>query len=109
MALGFGLLVIELITVPDWGLEWCNDDASDAYPLMTGVIWPGVTRGDAMEEREAGPGSTVPTSMLLLLRPVLRCGCVEGAGLVGRLISTQLCFEGDNRTAHGLLTGWARI
>ena len=39
-----------------------------------------------------GPGSTLPESMLLLLLPVLKCGCVKGAGGVGRLISTELAW-----------------
>ena len=69
--------------------------------LMTGVA-SGVD-GDA-----CGPGSTLPISMLLPL-PVLRFGCVKGAGGVGQLISTELCYEGGNLTSRGLLAGWAGI
>ena len=82
---------------------------------MTGVTWPGVTWGDAMEEEEATPGaefgprSTLPTSFVLLPLPVLRCASVKGEGGVGRLISTELCCEGVNRASHGLLMGWAGI
>ena len=53
-----------------------------------------------------GPGSTLPVSMLLPL-PVLRCGCVKGAGGVGRLISTELCCEGGNLSSRGMVEGLA--
>ena len=55
-----------------------------------------------------GPGSTLPVSMLLPL-PVLGCGHVKGADRVGRLISTELCYEGGNLASRGLLMGWAGI
>ena len=53
-----------------------------------------------------GPGSTLPVSMLLL-PPMLMCGCVKGVGGVGRVISTELCFEGSNLASRGLLEGLA--
>ena len=77
-----GLQVIELITVPDWGLGCGRAGASDALTLLTGVTWPGVTCWVEMQWVEAtpeagvGPGSTLPESMLLPL-PVLKCGCVR--------------------------------
>ena len=55
-----------------------------------------------------GPGSMLPVSMLVPLS-VLRCGCVIGAGRVGRLISTELCCEGGNLASNVLLTDWAGI
>ena len=55
-----------------------------------------------------GPGSTLPVSVLQLLS-VLRCGCVKGAGVVGMLISTEMCCEGGNLTFRGLLMGLAGI
>ena len=67
-----------------------------------------------MQEVEAtpaavfGPGSTLPVSLLPPL-PVLRCGCVKGAGLMGRLISTELHCEQGNLTSRGLLMGWEDI
>ena len=39
-----------------------------------------------------------------MLLPVLTCGCVNGAGGVGRLISTEL---GGNLSARGLVLGLA--
>ena len=53
-----------------------------------------------------GPGSMLPASMLLPL-PVLRSGCVKGAGGVGRLISTELCLAWGNLSPHGLVVGLA--
>ena len=50
-----------------------------------------------------GPGSILPESMLLLL-PVLKCGCVKGAGGVGRTISTELW---RNLSPRGLVLGLA--
>ena len=55
-----------------------------------------------------GPGTTLPVSMLMPL-PVLSCGCVKGAGRVGRLISTKLLCEGVDSASRDLLTGWAGI
>ena len=52
-----------------------------------------------MEEEEVtpgsrlGPGSTLPGSVLPPL-PVLRCGSVEGAGLVGRNLRGIIPWEG---------------
>ena len=43
VALGLGLQVIELITVPDWGLVCRRPSASGALTLLPGVTWPGVT------------------------------------------------------------------
>ena len=108
VALGMGLQVMELITVPDWGLGCGRAGASWALTLLTGITWPGVTCWVEMRGLEAltlmtgvtwcgvtywvekqwveatlgarfGPGSTLPESMLLPL-PVLR----EQVGWVGR-------------------------
>ena len=46
-----------------------------------------------------GPGTMLPESTLLLM-PVLMRSCFEGAGGVGRLISTEL---GDKLAPHGLV------
>ena len=65
--------------------------------LMTGVALVGDMQGvGATLGAGFGPGSMLPVSMLLPL-PMLRCGCFKGAGGVGRVISTELCFEGGNR------------
>ena len=123
VACGVELQVIEAITVPDWGL--C-DDTSDALTLVIGVTWPGVTE----EQRNTGvlvlmtgvtcggdlqgvvtipgvgigSGSTLPVSMLLPL-PMLRCGGVKREVGVGRVIFTELCFEGSNLSSHCLVEG----
>ena len=73
---------------------------------MTGVTWPGVTWGDVMEEEEAGPGSMLPASMLLPL-PVFRCGCVKGAGGVGKLISTEFWVPSLRSFALGEMVNWS--
>ena len=38
-----GLLVVELLMGPDWGLVCGRAGASGALTLLTGVTWPGVT------------------------------------------------------------------
>ena len=43
--------------------------------------------------------------LLLLLLPVLECGCVKGAGGVGRLISTELSSDVGNLSPRGLVEG----
>ena len=71
---------------------WVEKLELDALTLLTGVTRHGVTCwvekhgvGVAPGAR-CGPGSTLPESMLLLL-PVLKCGCVKRAGgVVGRYL-----------------------
>ena len=77
--------------------------------LLTGVTRGGVTcwvenqRVGATPWAGCGPGSTLPESKPLPLL-VLKCGCVKGAGGVGRSISTEL---GGNLSPRGLLLGLA--
>ena len=76
-----------------------------ALTLLTGVTRCGVTSwvekqrvGPVLGAR-CGPGSTLTESMLLPLL-VLKCGCVKGAGGVGRSISTEL---GGNLSPRSLV------
>ena len=43
VALGMGLVVLELIMVPDWGLGYGRAGASGELTLLTGVTWPEAT------------------------------------------------------------------
>ena len=113
------MLVVELVAWPNWGLGagvwrergpraltlltgvvrhqvtyWVEKLGLDALTLLTGVTRRGVTswvekRGLGVAPGAGcGPGSTLPHSMLLPL-PVLECGCVEGAGGVGKTIISR--------------------
>ena len=102
-----GLLVLELIMVPYWGLGcgragasgaltlltgitwhgvicWVEMWGLDALTLLTGVTWRGVTCWFEKQGVEATPGAwfgsglTLLESMLLPL-PVLKSGCVKGS------------------------------
>ena len=53
------------------------------------ALMTGVTSG--VDDDASRPGSMLPL-------PVLRCGCVKGAGGLGRLIFTELCCERGNLT-----------
>ena len=44
---------------------------------------------------------------MLLLPPMLMCGCIKGAGGVSRVISTELFFEEGNLASRSLLEGLA--
>ena len=46
-------MLIELITVPDWGLGCGRAGASGALTLLTGVTWPRVTCWVEMRRLEA--------------------------------------------------------
>ena len=77
--------------------------------LMTGVACEGDLQAvGATVVASFGQGSTLPVSILLLLQ-TLTCGCINGAGGVGRVISTELRFDGENLTSCGLLEGLAGI
>ena len=133
VALEMGLLVLQLIMWPDWGLGCGRAGASRALTLLKGVTWlemicwvemrglgdltllTGVTRHGVtcwVEKQGVGanpgadcsPGTTLPEFKLLLM-PVLRRGCVKGAAGVGKSISTEL---GNNLSPRGL-TGLASI
>ena len=43
VTLGLGLEVMELITVPDWGLGCRRGGVTGDLTLLTRVTWPGVT------------------------------------------------------------------
>ena len=84
---------------------WVEMHGFGALTLLTGVTRRGVACWveklgvGATPGAECGPGTTLPESTLLRM-PVLMRDCVEGAGGVVRLISTEL---GDKLTPRGLV------
>ena len=113
VALEMGLMVLELILWPDWGLGWGRTGPAIALTPLSGITWlemscwvemrgfsastllTGVTRRGVacwVEEQGAGaaagadcgPGTTLPESTLLLMH-VLTRDWVEGAGGMGSL------------------------
>ena len=77
---------------------WVEIRGLCALTLLTGVTRRGVACWIekqvvvATAGAECGPGTMLPESTVLLM-PLLMRGCVEGAGGVGRLISTELGYK----------------
>ena len=135
MALG---LVLQVMTVRNWGLGCGRVDASVALTLLTGFTWPRVicwvemrvtcfnpadrchlACGDLLGCKAGGRGypwgrvypQVNSTLVHVLPLPVLKCSCVVRAGGVSRAISTEL--EG-NLSPHGLVVclvgaGWGVV
>ena len=77
--------------------------------LITGVAGAGDLQAvEASAGDGIGLGSTLLVSMLLPL-PMLWCGCSDGAGGVGSMISTEVQLVRGNLTSCGLMEGLACV